>query len=272
MEPLAELRIGTSGFSFKDWRGTFYPPDLPDHKMLDYYVHFFDCVEINSTYYRILPPSAFVRMAERTPRDFSFTVKLHRGITHDRASLLASISEFKSSVLPLRERGKLGGLLAQFPWSFRNAKETRDHILLLGEHFREWRLFVEFRHAGWAQPEVLGFLRSNGLFICSVDEPDLPGLMPREAYLTGDRGYVRFHGRNAAAWWGGGAEERYDYAYREDELAPWADRIKSLRERAAKIYVFFNNCHAGHAARNALLMKRLLGLESGPEQGELFDA
>ncbi|MBN1426467.1 DUF72 domain-containing protein [Candidatus Fermentibacteria bacterium] len=271
MDELAELRIGTSGYSFKDWRGPFYPADLPDSKMLDYYVRFFDCVEINSTYYKILHPTMCARMADRTPLGFLFTVKLHRSITHDRTGLQANIDQFKKSVAPLEERGKLAGVLAQFPWSFRNAKETREHLLLLSHHFRRSQLFVEFRNAGWATPGVLGFLQANGLYFCSVDEPELPGLMPSEAFLTGDKGYVRFHGRNAASWWGGGAEERYHYAYREDELRPWVDRIRTLRQRAAKVFVFFNNCHAGHAARNALLMKRLLGQKSGPEQGDLFD-
>jgi uncharacterized protein YecE (DUF72 family) len=272
VETLAELRVGTSGYSFKDWRGPFYPPDLPDQKMFGYYVRFFNCVEINSTYYRMLSPAAMARMADQSPDDFVFTVKLHRSITHDRSSLLANIAEFKNSVGPLRERGKLGGLLAQFPWSFRNTRENRDHLLLLQQHFGGAPLFVEFRNAGWAVPGVLGFIQANGLAICSVDEPDLPGLMPPQAFLTSDKGYVRFHGRNAATWWGGGAEERYNYAYSADELLPWADRIKALRQKAAKIYVFFNNCHAGHAARNALLMKRLLGLDSSSEQVDLFDA
>ncbi len=268
--PLSSVRVGTSGYVFKDWRGVFYPPDLPEGRMLEYYARFFDCVEINSSYYRILPPSAFARMAERTPEGFVFTVKLHRSMTHDRVAVMASIEEFKRSVHPLRARGKLGGFLAQFPWSFRNSKENRDHLVYLKSHLKEAPLFVEFRNAGWAVPGVLDFLREHGLAMCSVDEPDLPGLMPPEAYLTSQEGYVRFHGRNAAAWWGGGAEDRYHYSYRREELVPWVDKIASLRRRAARVYVFFNNCHAGHAARNALLMKRLLGLDAGPQE-DLFD-
>jgi uncharacterized protein YecE (DUF72 family) len=266
-----EIRIGTSGYSFKDWKGTFYPSTISDSSMLDFYTQFFDCVEINSTYYRILSPFVFRKMAERTPEGFDFIVKLHRSMTHDRASLHEGIEGFRASIEPLQEMGRLKGLLAQFPWSFRNSKESRDHVLLLRSQLEDHALFVEFRNDTWASPGILGFLSKHNLLYCSVDEPDLPGLMPSDAHLTGDIGYVRFHGRNRQAWWGGSTEERYDYSYGRDELEPWVEKITTMGERARKVYVFFNNCHAGHAARNALLMKKLFGCPTKGEQVELFD-
>lgn len=266
------VRVGTSGFQFDDWVGVFYPPSLPEKRRLEYYATFFDCLEVNSTYYRIPRPSVLEHMASRTPADFVFTVKLHRSITHDRAAAAAGARDFLEAVRPLQLSGKLGGLLAQFPWSFRNTKENRDHLLFIREQFAQFRLFVEFRHAGWATPGVVSFLQAHGLLMCSVDEPQLPGLMPSQPFLTGDHGYVRFHGRNAATWWSGGVSERYDYSYREEELRPWVGHVGQMASRAVRVFVFFNNCHAGQAARNALMMKRLLGLETEAGQGELFGA
>ena len=268
---MPEIRIGTSGYSFKDWKGAFYPPSISDSSMLEFYTQFFDCVEINSTYYRILSPYLFRRMAEKTPEDFDFIVKLHRSMTHDRTSLHQNLEEFRASIEPLQETGKLKGLLAQFPWSFRNVKESRDHLLLLRSQFEDCVLFVEFRNDTWAAPGILSFLSNHDLLYCSVDEPDLPGLMPSDAHVTGQIGYVRLHGRNRHAWWGGSTEERYNYSYSREELEPWVKKIGTLSERAQKVYVFFNNCHAGHAARNALLMKKLFGRPTKGEQVELFD-
>ncbi len=242
--------------------------------MLEYYGTFFDCVEINSTYYRIMSPYIFGRMVERTPPGFVFTIKLHRSMTHDRAGMHENLSEFKASIQPLRESGKLHGLLAQFPWSFKNSKPNREHLLLLRSSFSDDDLYIEFRNASWSGHGILNFLREHHLLYCSVDEPALPGLLPSGAFLSGDKGYVRFHGRNKRSWWGGDSAQRYHYSYRKDELLPWCTKIRKMGEEAVRVYVFFNNCHAGHAARNAVLMKKLLGLSTPSlpgEQGDLFE-
>jgi len=271
---MAELRVGTSGYSFQDWRGVFYPESIPDSQMLDYYIKYFDCVEINSTYYRILSPYSFSRMAEKTPPGFAFIVKLHRSMTHDRASMHESIDQFKASIQPLRDANKIHGLLAQFPWGFKNTKMNREHVVMLGSEFSEMDLYVEFRNASWAEHGILKFLQSNGLYYCSVDEPELPGLMPSEAHLSGDKGYVRFHGRNKQSWWRGDSSSRYNYSYMRDELLGWLKDIKKMEPQTKRIYIFFNNCHAGHAAKSAILMKKLLGLDVPDiihQQGDLFE-
>ena len=257
---MAEIRIGTSGYSFKDWKGVFYPPTISDSSMLEFYTQFFDCVEINSTYYRILSPYLFRRMAERTPEDFDFVVKLHRSMTHDRASVHTTLEEFRASIEPLQELGKLKGLLAQFPWSFRNGKENREHILFLQSQFEGHPLFVEFRNDTWAAPGILSFLSNHNLYYCSVDEPDLPGLMPSDAHTTGDIGYVRFHGRNRENWFKKGVEttQRYRYLYEEEELKRWADKIKEISRQAKQIFVVFNNCYQNFGLKNAKMLLRLL--------------
>lgn len=252
-----DIRIGTSGYSFRDWVGTFYPPGTRPGAMLDYYAGRFSTLEVNVTYYRIPSAGAFRRMADRTPPDFDFIVKAHGDMTHKRSLDAALYDEFRRAIEPLREAGKFRGVLAQFPWGFRRTVENRRFLASLHEAMGGLPLFVEFRHASWLDEKVYEALAERGIGYCSVDEPQLEGLLPPEARLTTDTGYVRFHGRNAETWWGGGGD-RYNYDYSEAELREWAAKIQALSDRANRVYIFFNNCHAGHAAKNARLMEQMM--------------
>ena len=257
------IRVGTSGYSFADWIGPFYPARTPRSKMLDQYVRHFDVVEINSSYYRIPTASMFERMEQKTPDGFEFIVKLFRGMTHEIEDSPQMYSEFVDSVAPLKEAGKFGGFLAQCPWKFRNGAAGRAHLVTLRERIGEDPLFVEFRHDSWIEDDTFTFLGDLGVGYCSVDEPQLKGLVPPVAVATTDRAYVRLHGRNARNWWGKGGGDRYDYDYGKDELSEWAGKMLDLESKVKKVYAFFNNCHAGHAARNAELMIEMLGDELG---------
>jgi uncharacterized protein YecE (DUF72 family) len=258
------IRVGTSGYSFVDWVGPFYPPGTPRRAMLDHYRRFFSTVEVNSTYYRLPPPATMRSMAERTPADFRFMVKLPGDLTHAREGPDAPSTAFRRTVEPLVTAGRFAGALAQFPFAFHRSRESEAYLDRLRASLPEVPLFVEFRHASWDAPDLAPMLEAKGLGFCSVDEPDLPGLLPRKALVAGETAYVRFHGRNARAWWSGGPE-RYDYRYDEKELEEWAQVIRELAQHARQTYVFFNNCHAGHAVVNARMMEELLGLE--PERG-----
>jgi uncharacterized protein YecE (DUF72 family) len=123
---------------------------------------------------------------------------------------------------------------------------------------------VEFRHDSWNTEPVYDFLERLGLGFCAVDEPRLPGLFPPVCRATTDRAYVRFHGRNAETWWGGG-HERYDWTYTADELGEWLDDIRRLTTSASTTHVFFNNCYMGRAVKGARLLRKLLGLPGPPE-------
>jgi uncharacterized protein YecE (DUF72 family) len=256
-----KIRIGTSGYSFSDWVGPFYPAGTPRNRMLDEYVKHFDVVEINSSYYRVPSASMFARMEERTPAGFEFIVKLFRGMTHEIENDASMFADFVASVAPLKDAGKFAGYLAQFPWRFRNGAPSRAHVLKLREKLGDDPLFVEFRHDSWIEKGTFDFLRESGIGYCSVDEPRLKGLVPPVVAATAAAGYVRFHGRNARNWWGKGGGDRYDYDYNTEELAEWAESLLDLESKVKKVYAFFNNCHAGHAARNAELMIEMLGDE-----------
>ena len=251
-----KIIIGTSGYSFRDWKGVFYPENLRSDEFLSYYKDYFAAVEINTSYYGIPRPSVFENMVRQTPDDFQFIVKTNKATTHEKADHEVA-DEFLTSLVPLRDAGRLAGILAQFPWSFRNTGKNRTYLAELGERYAEMPLFIEFRHNSWNRGEVYDFLERVGMRFVSVDEPQIGDMMPPEARATGDTAYIRFHGRNAKNWWGK-AGDRYDYDYDEDELKPWIKRVEELEKTVWKIYAFFNNCHQGHAVRNALMFRNLL--------------
>jgi uncharacterized protein YecE (DUF72 family) len=251
--------VGTSGYSFDDWVGPFYPHGIQRNRMLDEYVKHFGVVEINSSYYRIPGANMFARMEEKTPDGFGFIVKLYKGMTHEIEDDAEMYAKFTGAVEPLRRAGKFGGYLAQFPWRFRKGDHEMRHLKALKERLDDAPLFAEFRHDSWMGKETFEFLRENGVGYCSVDEPGLKGLIPPLAVATTDTAYVRFHGRNAKNWWGRGGGDRYDYDYSREELGEWVDKLHTLETKANRVYAFFNNCHAGHAARNAEIMVEMLG-------------
>ncbi len=253
------IRIGTSGFSFADWKGPFYPKSLPDTYLLPFYCNYFDTVELNSTYYRMPTLSFIDGLARKTPDGFMFIVKLHQSMTHGRDADASDYRKFAEALRPLEDSGRLGGVLAQFPWSFRYNRTALSYVMSLGENLRSQKLFVEFRHKDWLRKDVLSAMQDASVGYVTVDEPNLSGLVPPVEHVTSDAAYTRLHGRNARTWWGGGSE-RYHYNYSAEELQEWVRKVRRMARKAAAVYVFFNNCHAGHAARNAMLMKRMLEL------------
>ncbi len=256
----AEQRVfvGTSGYSFADWVGPFYPPGTKSSEFLRYYAQQFAAVEVNSTYYRIPNPRVLAQMEAKTPDGFRFIVKLNQAMTHERSAGPELYREFLAVVQPLKDAGKYHGLLAQFPWGFHKSEENKRHLEVIRERLEGEPLWVEFRHASWMHPKLPDWLRERKLGYCAVDEPALPGLVPPVTHLTTDVGYVRFHGRNAQTWWGRGGGDRYDYDYSRPQLDEWVQRINALAQQAKQTYLFFNNCHAGQAAGNAKLMEELL--------------
>jgi uncharacterized protein YecE (DUF72 family) len=256
--------VGTSGYSFADWVGPFYPSGTRPGDFLSFYARSFDAVEVNSTYYRIPHPRMLEQMEKKTPPGFHFVVKLNQAMTHQGSNDPALYRDFLAALEPLKRADKYDGLLAQFPWGFKRSADNERHLEALRALLPEEPLFAEFRHDSWLGPALGPWLERHRIGYCAVDEPQLAGLMPPVTMLTTGDAYVRFHGRNARNWWGGrgardgGSGDRYDYDYSEAELREWVRKIADLAQRARRTYLFFNNCHAGQAARNAKLMQELL--------------
>ncbi|UCD16958.1 MAG: DUF72 domain-containing protein [Candidatus Zixiibacteriota bacterium] len=254
-----DIRIGTSGYSFDDWKGPFYPSDVKKGKMFDHYVKYFTAVEINSTYYRIPHPAVMANIEKKSPHGFEFIVKVPQQMTHKRKDLEAMLPPYVECLKPMADAGKLHGLLAQFPYSFKFSTDNLHYVRKCREALQPHLLFAEFRHDSWVNRSMYDALRKSGIGYVAVDEPQLPGLLKPDLFNTTDTAYVRLHGRNAEHWWQGGAL-RYDYNYSPEELEQWKEKIAKLEGKAKRMYIFFNNCHLGQAVKNALEMKRLLNL------------
>ncbi len=253
------IYLGTSGYSYPDWRGVYYPPDLPRHKWLSFYASEFRAVELNFTYYRMPSAGQLVGLAAQTPADFRFTVKAHREITHSRHDDPAPFAQFRAALTALQRDGRLGAVLLQFPYSFHNTPENVEYLKRCFELLPELPLVVEFRSGDWLTRRMLELLRERKVGFCNVDMPRLPNLLPRTALVTAPTAYVRFHGRNAARWWEHEhAWERYDYEYDQEELAGWVPRLAEMDRQAQELYVFANNHRQGKAVVTARQIGELL--------------
>lgn len=251
--------LGTSGFSYDDWASVFYPPGMPKREWLLYYAHEFNTCEINSTYYAVPQPSTMKGMAEKTGDGFLFSVKANQEMTHQRQDNSAVFAAFRVSIEPLLRAGKLGCVLAQFPYSFHYNKQNLGYLEAFQKQLGDLPLVIEFRNVQWLRDEVFQWLRQHELGFCCVDEPCLPNLLPPVAEATSDIAYVRFHGRNAAKWWQHEqAYERYDYTYTADELSEWVPRIKKLGEQARATFIFANNHWRGQSIDTIRQIRRLL--------------
>ncbi len=254
------IYLGTSGYSFDDWIGTVYPENIKKSQMLTYYWSRlgFNTVELNFTYYTVPSYRTIVSILRKTPGDFKFSVKLPSQITHqswkDGDLDREIVKSYLNALKPMEDEGRLLTHLAQFPYSFKFSKKGLKYIKQISNMFKH--LSVEFRHESWDKDEVYDFLKDNGITFVVVDEPKLKGLFPYRVLSTTDTAYFRFHGRNDH--WFDLNHDRYDYMYSEEDLRLFSNDIRKISERVKDVLVYFNNCHRGQAAKNALRLKELL--------------
>jgi uncharacterized protein YecE (DUF72 family) len=247
--------IGTSGYSYPDWVGSFYPPGTKTGGMLDYYCRHFPLVELNFTFYH--PPTAemLTRPARRTPEGFQFLVKMPRVLSHERQ--LAALIPFRDAVAALHRRGRLLGLLCQLPQSAHHDRSALAWLDVLAHELAPYRLAFEFRHRSWQQADVAPWLEERGAELVSVDAPDLPGLYPSGLVRAGERIYIRLHSRNADNWYRSD-KDRYDFDFTAPMLQEWITALRDSSATAGHALVLFNNCHRAHAAANAQRLRELL--------------
>lgn len=222
--------------------GIYYPERLPRKNWLSYYAQEFNALELNSTYYALPRRSVMESLAVKTGEGFLFSIKANQEMTHVRQKGAEVFKAFAGALQPLTEAGKLGCVLAQFPYSFICNEDNRAYLARFHDYLGDLPLVVEFRNAGWLNDATLDWMMSNNIGFCCVDEPQLPKLLPPVAEVTGDIAYIRFHGRNAAQWWRHEeAWQRYDYTYKREELEEWLPKIASVSKTAKNTFIFANN-------------------------------
>jgi uncharacterized protein YecE (DUF72 family) len=247
-----DIWLGTSGYSYRDWVGAFYPVGTKSAQMLAYYARHFPLVELNYTFYRVPTPEMLRRHAEQTPLGFQFVVKVPQTISHQESP--RDLPAFRTAAEELLRHGKLMGLLYQMPQAIHHTRRSETWLKKVAHELGDLHLAVEFRHRSWLRPQLTDWLANLGLDLVSVDVPDIPALFPRGLMWSGSRIYVRLHSRNAQAWYTNDAS-RYDYHYSDAALSEW---IAALPQGGPQQALFlFNNCQRTQAVANARRMRTL---------------
>jgi uncharacterized protein YecE (DUF72 family) len=290
---VGEILIGTSSWADRLLLASgWYPPSAnTPQKRLEFYARHFGVVEVDTSFYAIPAPEVTAGWARYTPDGFVFNVKAFSLFT-DHACKAAALppdlrpagvsseqrlrrkdlpeeafealwDRFHDSLEPLAAQGKLGAVLLQFPPWVTCDPGARERIAAAAQRCQPFRAAVEFRHRSWFTAgnveETLTFLAKNDISLCCVDMPQgHPSSVPPILMATADLAMVRFHG-HSKQWLGGDKQERFRYAYSEQELAGWAVRLRELAADADQVHVLFNNCCAGQAQRDALTLATALG-------------
>jgi uncharacterized protein YecE (DUF72 family) len=265
LKETTKIRVGPAGWSYKDWEGVVYPPHGSKFDPLGYLARYFDTIEINSPFYRIPPPAHAKSWVKRVAanENFRFTTKIFRGFTHEPEPLVHDdVKAFRNYLDPLMEADRLGAILIQFPWSFRNTPESRAKLALLFDAFRDYPKSLEVRHATFQEPEFCAFLDEQNVGWVNVDQPLFHDSVKPADTVTGPVAYARLHGRNYEKWFAHSESwERYNYLYSAQELEPWVDRIEHMA-KSKDTYVITNNHFRGQAILNAGDLEESLGQDA----------
>ena len=258
---MAEILIGTSGYSYTEWVGPVYPEGTRQKDFLGCYSLLFPTVELNFSYYKMPEAKNLAKMMADGGPNLSFSIKAHKTMTHEinLTQWEGEAKTYLTAIEPLRREKRLEAVLFQFPNSFRYTPDNRRYLDKLLKYFKDVPLAVEFRSADWCTGKVIEEMKNRGIPLVSLDMPDIKGLPPATDIVTAPLAYIRLHGRNKEAWWGKDDHARYDYLYADSEIEAWAARIKRIMEQARRVLVYFNNHPFGKAVRNAKLLQTLLG-------------
>lgn len=245
MQRVKKIHIGTSGWHYSHWKGSFYPERLAAGRMLRFYGGQFHTVEINNSFYHLPEAVTVERWLEDSPPGFLFSVKASRYITH-----MKKLKEPHDTLPPLLERfkplgAKQGPILFQLPpkWRF-NAKRFETFVAGLP---RRYRYTFEFRDPSWFNPRAYELLEQQGIALCLYE---LAGFCSPQR-ITSDFIYIRLHGPGDA----------YQGCYDAAALAGWSEAIGGWAEQGKEIFCYFDNDQAGYAAQNALQLQTLLAAQ-----------
>jgi len=243
------ILLGTSGWAYKEWEGTFYRKG--EKRKLRAYSQVFQTVEIDSTWYRYPSKGTVMGWLRYSPSNFIFTAKIPKLITHDKllglkGEIEKDLERFFEVMQPLQLGGKLGCFLIQLPPNYTFNPENLEAFLQMMPP--QFRFAVEFRNKSWIHDETWQLLQKYRVAYTNVDEP----LLPPEIHLTADFAYFRWHGRGKKPW--------FDYKYKNQELEAWVPRVKEASKNVKRVHGYFNNHFHGYAPENCLDLLKILGI------------
>lgn len=236
------IHIGTSGWSYKHWRDTFYPQEIKIKSHFAYYLQHFNTVEINNTFYGLPAAETFLNWGKIVNDEFVYVIKANRFITH-----IKKLHDPSETLPPFLDRVKLlgknlGPILFQLPPNLKSNLELLETFL--GELPEQYRYVFEFRNADWYKPEVYALLRKHNCAFCIYE---LAGhISPIQ--VTADFVYLRLHGPGI---------NKYQGSYSDEVLKKWAEQCREWSE-TKEVFVYFDNDEKGYAAFNALKLQELL--------------
>ena len=260
-----QIRVGPAGWSYADWSGILYPKRRPrDFHEAAFLAQWFDTIEINTSFYAPLQPDhcrLWLAHVATNP-GFLFTAKLWQGFTHAASATNEDERAVRAGFDVLRDAGKLGAVLLQFPFSFHRDEENGAYLKSLLARFSDYPLVVEVRHASWNDKTFYEMLHERGVGFCNIDQPVIGRSLKPTERATGTIGYVRLHGRRYDTWFSDDPDlpshERYNYLYPESELDPWAKRVEQVAKHSEKTFVITNNHYEAKGVVNALQLINLL--------------
>ncbi len=239
---MADIRIGTSGWHYKHWLGTFYPAKTAASSMLAFYQTQFNTVELNNSFYHLPSKISLQSWRDSTPEDFQFAVKASRFLTHMKKLNDAEqgLERFLDTIEELGK--KLGPILFQLPpnWDI-NVERFEKFVDLLPA---DYSYAFEFRNATWNTPEIEELLSARNLAYCVYD---LAGYQS-PVKVTADFAYIRLHGPGA----------KYQGSYSDSALLNWTEQLHAWSEKLRAAYVYFDNDQSGYAAQDALRLIRFV--------------
>jgi uncharacterized protein YecE (DUF72 family) len=259
------LRVGPAGWSYEDWRGIVYPKHNPrEFHEAAFLAEYFDTIEINTSFYQPLQPDHCRKWLDHVAANpqFLFTAKLWQKFTHETDARAEDEQAVRAGFDVLREAGKLGAVLLQFPFSFHRTLENISYLSTLLKNFGDYPLVVEVRHSSWNDKTFYELLHERKVGFCNIDQPVIGKSLKPSERSTAGVGYIRLHGRRYDTWFSDDPasppEERYNYLYNESELEPWARRIRNAAESSDSTFVITNNHYQGKGVVNALQILYLL--------------
>lgn len=240
---MSQFHIGTSGWSYDGWKGVFYPEKMKSADFLDYYCQYFDCVELNSSFYRLPSPSTIAKWKKQTPENFLFCPKLSRYITHVKKlndvddALKMFIRRFQSI------KNKMGPILVQFPEMIKFTNPNREAFFKGLRRYYSFQFAIEVRDKSWLTEEAIGYLSDKEMAFVIADWKNG---YPSSEEITSDTIYLRFHGKE------------YGTKYSKQELSKYAKKIERWLSDGKDVWTFFNNDACGYAVENAQTLKMMV--------------